>query len=174
MSQPTSNSLPSHMYRAYSPGEGDQGAYGVESAELVGEMTMIGVRLLGGVGGLLSGMTGEVDSEMTSLLSSTLMRSLIGIGCCSMGATICGCWLGGTSLLAVGFMISVRVIGCVGLLSLCLVFCIVSTRAAVKRALPMPMKAPKSTSVTVSVMRVPVMRLVTGTHETEHSLACTH
>ncbi len=50
---PTSNPLPSHMYQAYSPGEGDQGAYGVESAEPVEEMMTIGVHLLGGVGGLL-------------------------------------------------------------------------------------------------------------------------
>ncbi len=114
---------------------------------------MIGVRLLGGVEGLLSGMTGEVNSETTSSSSSSLTRLLIGIGRRGMGATTCGCCWTGMPL--VGFTIWVRVMGCAGLL-LGLTPRIVSTRAVEKRVLPMPMKAPKSTSVTVSVMRVPV------------------
>ncbi len=109
MSWPTLNPLLSLMKRAYLPGEGDQGGYGVESAEPVGERTMIGMHLLGGVGGLFSGMTGEVDSETISCLSSFLMRLWIGIGHCSMGATICGCCSSRMSLLVVGFTIWVRV-----------------------------------------------------------------
>ncbi len=58
---------------------------------------MIGVRLLGGVGGLLSGMMGEVDSEMTSSLSSSLVRLLIRIGHRSMGAMIHSCCSSGMS-----------------------------------------------------------------------------
>ncbi len=138
----------------YSPGEGDRGAYGAESAELVGERMMISVRLLGGVGGLPSWMTGEVDSEVTSSMSPT--RLLTGISHHSMGVTIHGCCSSGMPLVVAGFTIWVRVIGCVGLLSLGLLPHIASTRATVKRVLPMPMKAPKSMSVTVSVMRVPV------------------
>ncbi len=53
VSWPTLNPLVSVVNWAYVPGEGDRGAYGVGSGELVGEMTMMGVRLLGGVGGLL-------------------------------------------------------------------------------------------------------------------------
>ncbi len=82
-SWPTSNPLPSHMYRAYLLGEGDRGAYGVELAEPVGEMMTIGICLLGGVGGLLSGMTGAVDSETIS--SSFPMRLWIRIGRCGTG-----------------------------------------------------------------------------------------
>ncbi len=75
-------------------GEGVQGTYGVESAELVGVMMTIGVRLLGGVGGLLSRMTGEVSSERTSPPSWSLRKSLIGIGRRGMGVMIPGghCW----------------------------------------------------------------------------------
>ncbi len=55
---------------------------------------MIGMCLLGGVGGLLSGMTGEVSSGKISPPSSSLRKRSIGIGCCGMGATILGdrCW----------------------------------------------------------------------------------
>ncbi len=52
-------------------------------------MMMIGVCLLGGVGGLFSGMTGEINSE--SLLSSTLAslaKSLTGISQCGRGVRI--------------------------------------------------------------------------------------
>ncbi len=38
-----------------------EGTYGVVSGESVGVRMMIGVHLLGGVGGLLSRMTGEVS-----------------------------------------------------------------------------------------------------------------
>ena len=74
------------------PGEGDQGAYGADSVELVGVRMMIGVHLLGGVGGLLSGMMGEVDSAVTS--SDSLMMLLSEIGHCGMGVKIggCCCW----------------------------------------------------------------------------------
>ncbi len=95
------------------PGEGDRGIYGAESAEPVGEMMMIGVRLLGGVGGLLSGMIEVVVSVVTSLPSCSLRRLLIGIGHHGMGATIpVGfCW-NGRSLLGMGeFMIWLIVIG---------------------------------------------------------------
>ncbi len=109
------------------------------------------MHLLGGVGGLLSRMTGVVDSETISSLFPT--RLWIRIGHHSMGATIRGCCSSGIPLL-VGFMIWVRVIGCVGLLLLFLLFHNASVRAAAKRVLPTPMKAPARTLVTVSVMRV--------------------
>ncbi len=51
---------------------------------------MIGVRLLGGVGGLLSGMMGESDSEMSSVDPATLAKSSIRIGQHGMGAMIRG------------------------------------------------------------------------------------
>ncbi len=52
---------------------------------------MIGACPLGGVGGLLSGMTGEVDSEIPpSSDLATLLKSLIGIGQCGRGVTILG------------------------------------------------------------------------------------
>ncbi len=54
------------------------------------ERMMIGVHLLGEVGGLLSRMTGEVSSERTSVSSCSLMKRLIGIGHCGMGARILG------------------------------------------------------------------------------------
>ncbi len=149
---PTLNPLPSRMYWAYLPGEGDRGAYGVESAELVGERMMIGVHLLGGVGGLLSRRMGAVNSETTSSLSLT--RLWIGISCHSMGVMIRGCCLSGMPLLVVGFMIWVRVMGCAGPLTLFLLFRSTSVRAAAKRVLPTPMKALARMLAVVSVMRV--------------------
>ncbi len=64
---------------------------GGSSAEVVGEMMMIGVHLLGGVGGLGSGMTGEIDSEiLPSSDLATLLNSLSGIGRRGKGAIILG------------------------------------------------------------------------------------
>ncbi len=75
----------------YSLGVGDREAYGGSSAEVVGETTMIGVRLLGGVGGLGSGMTGEIDSGTPpSSDLVTLLNSSSGIGQRGKGATILG------------------------------------------------------------------------------------
>ncbi len=51
---------------------------------------MTGMRLLGGVGVLLSRMMGEISSERTSLLSSFLAKRSIGISRCGMGAKILG------------------------------------------------------------------------------------
>ncbi len=52
---------------------------------------MIGMHLLGGVGGLPSGMTGEINSGIPpSFNSVTLAKSLIGISRCGMGAMILG------------------------------------------------------------------------------------
>ncbi len=64
--------------------------YGGSSAEVVGEMTMIGVHLLGGVGGLLSGMTGEIDLEMSSCDPAILVKSSSRIGRRGMGVMIRG------------------------------------------------------------------------------------
>ncbi len=96
MSRPTSNPPVHSANRAYVPGEGVRGTYGVELAELVVERAMIGMHLRGGVGGLLSRMTGVVSSEGTSPPPSFLRKSSIGIGLCGMGATILGscCWSG--------------------------------------------------------------------------------
>ncbi len=55
-----------------------------------GEMMMIGVCLLGGVGGFLSGMTGEIDSGTSSSDLVTLAKSSIRIGQRGMGAMIWG------------------------------------------------------------------------------------
>ncbi len=56
--------------------------------------------LLGGVGGLLSRMMGEVSSERTSVHSCSLRKSSIGISRHGMGATIPGgrCWSGKPSV----------------------------------------------------------------------------
>ncbi len=89
VSQPTSNPLLCVANQVYVLGEGVQGTYGVVSGEPVGVRMMTGVHLLGGVGGLLSRMTGEVSSERISPPSS-LRKSLIGIGQCGMGAMILG------------------------------------------------------------------------------------
>ncbi len=96
VSRPTSNPPVCAVNQAYVLGEGDQGIYRVESGEPVGERMMTGMRLRGGVGGLLSGMTGEVSSERISPPSYSLMKSSIGIGQRGMGATILGgcCWSG--------------------------------------------------------------------------------
>ncbi len=51
---------------------------------------MIGVRLLGGVGGLLSGMTGEIDSGTSSCDPAILAKSSIGIGQRGTGAMTLG------------------------------------------------------------------------------------
>ncbi len=70
---------------------GDRGAYGEFSAEVVGETTIIGVRLLGGVGGLGSRMTGEIESgTRPSSDLMTLLKSSSGIGRCGKGAMILG------------------------------------------------------------------------------------
>ncbi len=99
MSWPTLNLPMKLANQVYVLGEGDRGAYGVGSGESVGVRMMIGVRLLGGVGGLLSRMTGETSSERISPPSCSLVRWPIGIGCCGMGAKILGgCCLSGMSL----------------------------------------------------------------------------
>ncbi len=73
----------------------------------MGEMTMIGMHLPGGVGGLLSRMTGETDSEMIS--SSSPMRLSIGISHHGMGVKILGgcCWSGVPSSGLVGVVATV-------------------------------------------------------------------
>ncbi len=54
-------------------------------------MTMIGVRLLGGVGGLLFVVLGGVDSEVPPISDSvTLVKSLSGISRRGKGARILG------------------------------------------------------------------------------------
>ncbi len=95
VSQPTLCPQLSLAYRVYVLGEGVRGAYGAVSGEPVGVRMMTGMHLQGGVGGLLSGMTGEASSVKTSPPSS-LRKSLIGIGRRGMGATILGghCWSG--------------------------------------------------------------------------------
>ncbi len=90
MSQPMSNPLTKAANRAYMPGEGVRETYGGESAVVVGEITMIGVRLLGGVGGLLSRMTGETSSERISPSLCSRVKRSIGIGRHGMGAMILG------------------------------------------------------------------------------------
>ncbi len=64
--------------------------YGGSLAEAVGETMMIGMRLLGGVGGLLSGMMGEIDSGTPSSDPATLMKSSSRISQRGTGATILG------------------------------------------------------------------------------------
>ncbi len=56
----------------------------------MGVRTMIGVHLLGGVGGLLSRMTGEISSGRISPPSCSLVKRSIRIGHCGMGAKILG------------------------------------------------------------------------------------
>ncbi len=146
----TSNPLCSANW-AYSPGEGDQGAYGVELAEPVEEMMMIGVCLLEGVGGLPSRTMEVVVSVVTSLLSCSPRRSLIRISCCSMGAMILGgCCSSERSLFGTGgFTIWLIVIDRAGLLCRNM-----SMAATARRALPTPMEVPKMMSDAVSVMEV--------------------
>ncbi len=107
MSRPTLNPLSLFLYQAYSPGEGDRGAYGRSSVEVVGEMTMIGMRLQGGVGDLLFAVTGGGDSETFSSDPAILAKLLIGIGRHGMGATILGdcCWSGMPSVDSVGLLV---------------------------------------------------------------------
>ncbi len=70
---------------------GDQGASGEFSAAVEGERTMIGARLLGGVGDLLFVVSGGVDSEVPPTSdSATLVKSLSGIGHRGKGARILG------------------------------------------------------------------------------------
>ncbi len=76
---------------AYSPGVGDRGAYGGSSVEVVGETMMIGVHLLGGVGGLGSGMMGEIDSGTPPSSDLAILLNLSsGISQCGKGAMILG------------------------------------------------------------------------------------
>ncbi len=96
VSWPTSNPPVCAVNWVYVLGEGVRGTYGVVSGELVGVRMMTGVCLLGGVGGLLSGMMGEVSSERISLPSCSLRKSSIGIGQRGMGVMVLGgrCWSG--------------------------------------------------------------------------------
>ncbi len=81
---------------------------------------MIGMHLLGGVGGLLSWMMRETDSEVTSSPSCSLRRLLTRISHHSMGAMTGGCcW----SRMPLGFtvwLIMMVGVGGVGNLSLVL------------------------------------------------------
>ncbi len=68
-----------------------RGNWGILGRDGGGEMTTIGVHLLGGVGGLASGMTGETDSEtLPSLDPAILLNSWSGIGRYGKGAMILG------------------------------------------------------------------------------------
>ncbi len=91
MSWPMSNPPMCMANRAYVLGEGVQGTYGDgELADVVGEMMMIGVCLLGGVGGLFSGMMGETSSERISPSPYSLLKRSIGISQHGMGVMILG------------------------------------------------------------------------------------
>ncbi len=101
---------------------------------------MIGVHLLGGVGGLLSGMMGEVDSAVTS--SSDSLRMLLSmIGCRSTGVTMdsCCCHWNGTPL------------------TICVMvnpLCHAASTMAVERTMPLRPKKVPARMVAVSDMKV--------------------
>lgn len=114
VSRPTPNPPTRVANRAYVLGERVQGIYWTYSGEggMVEAMVMIGVRLLGGVGVLLSRMMGVANSEMSfaSLLTPALAKSSIGIGCRGMGAKIRGgsCSSGMPSGSLVGVVVTVE------------------------------------------------------------------
>ncbi len=92
--------------QAYSPGEGDQGAYGVESAEPVGEMMTIGMCLLGGVGrpSLWDDGSSRFRNDLFFVSNEVVDQGSV---CRSMGAAIRGCCSSGMPLLVVGFTVTI-------------------------------------------------------------------